>query len=174
MGRLSVSELPLIGSTFAARATEDIYQHLREDMEKDDEIHAYVKKLMEEGPSRALQMRPSFNRGSQTHLPLQSIVVIPSGSPRHPGPQSSLFHHIQVAYDNFKYLEYKEYLKHINARLELERRPPGEPTEEYFGDTELRRVEGWLQDYVGVAEKYLKLKLDKRTYVPNSRFINCI
>jgi hypothetical protein len=164
MAQGSVSHLPLIGSTFTARATEDIYQHLREEMEIDDNIHAYVKKLMEESPSRALQMRPSFNRGSQTHIPLQSIVVPHAGNPRHPGPQASLFNHIKIAYENFRYLESKEYCKHIHGRLEIERKPEGEPIEEYFGDTELRRVEGWLQDYVLMAEKYLGLKLANRTY----------
>jgi len=166
MAQGSVSHLPLIGSTFAARTTEDIYQHLREEMEKDDEIHAYVKKLMEESPSRALQMRPSFNRESQTDVSLQSIIVPHTGNPRHPGPQASLLNHIKRAYENFRYLESKEYCKHIHGRLEVERKPAGEPIKEYIGDTELRRVEGWLEDYVRVAEKYLKLKLANRTYIP--------
>jgi hypothetical protein len=132
-------------------------------MEKDDKIHAYVKKLMEESPSRILQMRPTFNRGPQTNPPFPNIVVHNPGIPKHPGPQASLFRHIEVAYENFKYLESEEYFKHISARLELERRPSGYPKEGYFGDTELRRVEGWLQDYVRVAEKHLKLKLANRT-----------
>src|SRR5436190_22174418 len=108
----STYELPLIGSTFTARTTEDIYQHLREQMEKDDKIHAYVKKLMEESPSSVLQMRPTFNRGSQTNLPFPSIVVPNLGTPKHPGPQASLFNHVKVGYENFKHRESEEYFKH--------------------------------------------------------------
>ena len=75
-----------------------------------------------------------------------------------PGPDCSYLKHIEAYYRNFRCMQYKRYLTQINARLE--RQPSDEPLTPFLGDSNLNRVEGWLHDRVGVAEKYVNLKLN--------------
>lgn len=158
-------DIAAIASTYIARLAETTYRHLRGSMEKDDKTHEFVKNIMET-PLRVLQMRPSFGCHLQTNLnnmPLQPVIRHDPGSALFPpGPDCSFLKHIEAAYKNFKHMQYRRILTHINASLQ--RQSSGEPLEEYPGDPDLIRVEGWLHDRVKLAENYLSLKLSDRTY----------
>ena len=157
-------DVAAMASTYIARLAERIYRHLRASMEKDDKTQEFVKKIMET-PLRVLQMRPSFGLGSQTNLnntQLQPLIRHDPGSAiLPPGPDCSFLKHIEAAYKNFKQMQYVRFLRHINASLK--RQASGAPLNEYPGDPDLRRVEGWLHDRVKLAENYLSLKLSNRT-----------
>ena len=134
-------------------------------MEKDHKTHDFVENFMETSLG-VLQTRPSFGwpgaQANVNNVPLQNISIPDSSSTiLPPGPDCSFLKHIDAAYKNFKRMQYMRFMTHINASLE--RRPSGEPLEEYPGDPDLRRVEGWLHDRVQLAENYLNLKLSNRT-----------
>ena len=167
MPERQTADVTVIAATYIARLTEIIYQHLRRRMEKDHKAHAFVKKLMET-PLKTLQMRPSFGLGSRVTMnnvllqPVEPVIRHNPGSAiLPPGPDCSFFKHIEVAYQNFKLMEHRLFLSHINAHLQ--RPSSGEQSSEYPGEVDLVRVEGWLQDRVKLAENYLNLKLSNRT-----------
>jgi hypothetical protein len=167
----AVVNTALIGATFAARNTELIYRHLRGNLESDDDINELVADLMEETPSRALQKHPSIpiggsgvdialrNRPVHPNPPASLPPSGPATSPP-PPPQLSLIEHIEETYKNLKDMEYERYLNHINERLDLVPHPQGANG---YQDPDLLGVEGWLSDYVGVAEEFLELNLSNRT-----------
>lgn len=167
MSEQQTADATVIAATYIARLTETIYHHLRGRMEKDHKAHAFVKKLMET-PLRTLQMRPSFGLGSRTatdNVALEPVGPVirynPGAAILPPGPDCSFFKHIEAAYQNFKLMEHRLFLSHINVCL---RRPSlGEQSDEYPTEVDLVRVEGWLQDRVKLAENYLNLKLSNRT-----------
>lgn len=164
MAQQATFDVVVIASTYIARLTERIYRHLRWSMEKDHRTNEFVKSIMET-PLRVLQMRPSFPLGAQTNrnnMPLRPVIRYDPGSAiLPPGPDCSFLKHIEADYKNFKHLQHVRFLEHINASLE--RHPSGAPLDEYPGDPDFRRVEGWLHDRVKLAEKYLSLKLSNRT-----------
>lgn len=153
-----------IASTYTARVAERTYRHLRRSMEKDDKTHEFVKSIMET-PLRVLQMRPSFGCRLQPNLNNMALHPVirhdPGSALFPPGPDCSFLKHIESTYKNLKHMQYKRFLTHMNASLQ--RQPSGEPLEEYPGDPDLVRVEGWLHDRVKLAENYLSLKLSGRT-----------
>jgi hypothetical protein len=157
-------DVAVIASTYIARLIEIIHQHLRRRMEKDHKTHEFVKSIMET-PLRVLQMRPSFPLGSQTNLNGMSLRPVirydPGSAILPPGPDCSFLKHIEADYKNFKHMQHVRFLTHIKESLE--RQPSGAPLDEYPGDPDFRRVEGWLYDRVNLAEKYLSLKLSNRT-----------
>jgi hypothetical protein len=164
------TNLPLIGATYAARNTELVYRHLRTNLESDDDINEFVAELMEEKPSRALQKHPSIPIGGSrvnllpqdhpvnTSPPATQSVSTPAPPP--PPPQLSLIEHIEETYKNLKDMEYERYFQHINTRLS---HAPSRQNDGGYQDPDLLRVEGWLNDYIGVAEEFLELKLSNRT-----------
>lgn len=162
----------LIGATYAARTTELIYRHLRGKLESDDDINEFIADLMEETPSRALEKHPSIPIGaSSVDITLRVNPVHPNPltsqpisrlttPPPPPPPQLSLIQHIEGTFRTLKALEHERYLQHINTRLDQSPPPHGDRG---YQDPDLLRVEGWLSDYVGVAEEFLELKLSDRT-----------
>src|SRR5438046_7236371 len=69
MARQLLRTVPIIGATYTARVTESIYRHLRGTMKKDDEVHKFIKHIMED-PESKLPLRPTINNTSQTNLSL--------------------------------------------------------------------------------------------------------
>jgi hypothetical protein len=168
---VSADELPLIATTYVAHTTEEIYRHLRTNMEREWKVHKFVKKIMEEKPSRALNwVRSSLNTGSgeagavnaantqTTDVPLEIIVHTPDSETTPPGPNSSLIEHIQAAYEKFKKAEQQDFLMSINGCLA--RDAEGRRSVE---DTELLRLRGSLEDKIMLAETLLELKLSNKT-----------
>ena len=161
MNRDSFSILPLVAATYAARSAEETIHHLRGNLKSDDDIHEFVATLMEEVPSRALAMRPPFDVPQPNLIALQETEAQnPDANEQH-GTQACLFYHVQKAYNNVKKAEHEGYLQHIHRRLD--RGPSVPAVGEVVQDTDLLIAEGWLQDYLGVAESYLSLKLANRT-----------
>ena len=142
------SEVAIVGATYAARASELIYRHLRKSLETDEEINETIDELMKASSSSC--------DAPQTNAPGALIPLGPVPLSRCSDP---LLHRIEDAYKRMNELERKRYLQHIRTRLERE--PPNFHNIGYQDD-ELRVLEGSFYDLLTLAEENLELKLSDR------------
>ena len=157
--------LPAVGVTHAARTAERIYNHLLDNLERDDDIIDEIANIM--ASDHRLPGPPNHGTELEDQTVLRNHAGVGSTSSgssnvtstatAHTGT-ASLFDRIKTYYGECKMLEHQRYLRNIRLRWERAR---GLPTP--FCDAESNVVQGIFDDYVKIAEEQLEEKLADRT-----------
>lgn len=122
--------------------------------------------------SNTAHSRPGTAQGNGTKSPTGSITTpllitaTPGPSNRTPSPEEipgTLAYEIRREYTELKNLEFERYLEHIRQRFERRGRPDERDT--VFKDPDIATIEYRLDQYVGIVQKELKLKLADRTLI---------
>lgn len=156
---------PLIGTTYASRMTERIYNHLRNRLESDDDIHEELDEIMMESPPVLSGAPPNLTTRTGGHIGSVRDSVSEAGAnvqgqDGQEIPTDSLLQHITKNYEELNVLTHQRFLQ--NVRHRLDRRTS--TNKMGFKDAEIERAQGELDKNYRVAVSHLEKRLSNRLY----------